>query len=282
MSKCAIVTGANTGIGKEIARGLAKEGHQVILACRNRERGEAALQELVADTGNRELSLMLVDLANIASIRSFVASFRERHERLDILVNNAGVSTQEHTTTQDGFELVFGVNFIAPFLLTNLLLHPLKQAAPSRIVNVASSVHTSGHIDRTDPQMDKGWNNRRAYSNSKLADILFTRELARRLEGSGVTVNCFNPGLVRSEFFRNYDPVPFMLRVVLKLIGKTPAEGADTGLYLATAAELEGRTGEYYEKREQKEPSEEARDEELGRWLWNFAEDSIIGGVEAT
>ncbi len=282
MSKLAIVTGANTGIGKEIARGLARKGHRVVLACRTRDRGEAARQELIADTENAGISLMLVDLASIASIRSFAASFREQYDRLDILVNNAGVATQEHATTRDGFELIFGVNFIAPFLLTNLLLHPLKQAAPSRIVNVASSVHTSGHIDRTDPQMDKRWNNRRAYSNSKLADILFTRELARRLEGSGVTVNCFNPGLVRSEFFRNYDPVPFMLKVVLKFLGKTPAEGADTGIYLATAAELEGRSGGYYEKREIKEPSEEAQDEELGRWLWNFAEDSIIGGVEAT
>ncbi|HUX19920.1 MAG TPA: SDR family oxidoreductase [Spirochaetia bacterium] len=282
MSKLALVTGANTGIGKEITRGLAKRGMRVVLACRDRARGEAAREEIANETGNSELTLMLLDLADLASIRHFADEFREGFDRLDILVNNAGVSAQEHATTRDGFELVFGVNFIAPFLLTNLLLHHLKAAAPSRIVNLASSVHTTGHIDKSDPQMDKNWKNRQAYSNSKLADVLFTRELARRIEGSGVTANCYNPGLVRSEFFRNYHPMPFMLKVVLWLLGKSPEEGADTGLYLCASEEVEGKSGGYYEKRTLKEPSEEARDVELSRWLWNYAESAVIGGAETT
>jgi NAD(P)-dependent dehydrogenase (short-subunit alcohol dehydrogenase family) len=275
MGKRALVTGANTGIGKEIARGLARGGMEVILGCRDKDRGEAALRELTEDTGNKELSLMILDLARLASIREFARGFVDRFDHLDVLVNNAGVSHQKYDETGDGFELVFGVNFLGPFLLTNLLLPALEKAPPSRIVNVASSVHTNGHIDRRDPQMIGRWENRKAYANSKLADILFTRELARRLEGTGVTANCFNPGLVRSEFFRNYHPIPFMLRIVLKLMGKSPAEGADTGIYLASSYDVAAMTGGYYEKRALKEPSEEARDGDLARWLWDYAETRV-------
>lgn len=275
MTKLAVVTGANTGIGKEIARALARQGLRVVMACRDRERGETALRELIKETGNRQLSMMILDLASLASIRDFARSFAAKFGRLDILVNNAGVAHQIRTTTYDGFEAVFGVNFLGPFLLTNLLLGPIRKAAPSRIVNVASSVHKNGTIDRNDPQMRTGWKNRQAYANSKLADVLFTRELARRLDGSGVTVNCFNPGLVRSEFFRNYDPVPFMLRVVLRLMGKSPAAGADTGVHLAVSREVEGVSGRYFENRRIIEPSAEAGDEELAKWLWEYASGAV-------
>lgn len=275
MRKVALVTGANTGIGREIARGLARADMEVVLACRNNDRGKAAAAEIVEDTGNGEVSTLVLDLASLESVRKFTRAFHERYERLDVLVNNAGVSNQERSTTSDGFETVFGVNFLGPFLLTNLLLDLLRLAAPSRIVNVASSVHRNGHIDRNDPQMTGAWNNRRAYSNSKLADVLFTRELSRRLQGSGVTVNCFNPGLVRSEFFRSYDPMPFMLRVVLKLMGKSPAAGADTGIYLASSYDVAAMSGGYYEKRRLREPSEEARDDGLAGWLWDYAEKCV-------
>lgn len=279
MAKVAIVTGANTGIGKEIARSLAANGTRVVMACRNRERAEAARKELIEATGNEEISLMLVDLGRLESIRSFAAEVQERFEGLDILVNNAGVAHEKLRFTEDGFELIFGVNFLGPFLLTNLLLDGLKRAAPARIVNVASSVHRNGHIDRSDPQMREVWVGRRAYANSKLADILFTRELARRLDGSGVTVNCYNPGLVRSEFFRNYDPVPFMLRVVLVLMGKSPQRGAEPGVALALSDSLAGVTGAYYENGRVREPSEEARDEDLAQWLWDYAAGQV--GLDA-
>lgn len=275
MAKLAVVTGANTGIGKEIARGLAGQGLRVVMACRDPRRGEEAVGELSKNTRNRELSLMILDLASLASIRDFARDFAARFGRLDILVNNAGVALQNQAATQEGFDAVFGVNFLGPFLLTNLLLPALRKGAPSRIVNVASSVHKNGTIDRNDPQMRAGWRSRQAYANSKLADVLFTRELARRLDGSGVTANCYNPGLVRSEFFRNYDPVPFMLRVVLRLMGKTPAAGADTGVHLAISPEVEGLSGRYFENRRIIEPSAEAAEEELAKWLWEYASGAV-------
>lgn len=275
MSKTAIVTGANTGIGKEIARGIAEQGLRVVLACRNADRAEAARHELVEETGNHDLKSMILDLGSLDSIRKFSDNVHGRFDRVDVLVNNAGVSHEVCTTTADGFEATFGVNFLGPFLLTNLLMDLLLNAAPARIVNVASSVHYNGHIDRNDPEMNTRWENRKAYANSKLADVLFTLELSRRWGGTGVTANCFNPGLVRSEFFRNYHPVPFMLRIVLKLMGKTPKEGADTGVYLATAPEVAAMTAGYYEQRKPKEPSAEARDEELARWLWDYASQKV-------
>lgn len=280
MGKIAVVTGANTGIGKEIARGLAAQGMSVVLACRNAERAEAARREIAEQTGNNDLETMILDLGKLASIREFSDGLHGRHDRVDVLVNNAGVSHQVRATTSDGFESTFGINFLGPFLLTNLLRDLLERSAPSRIVNVASSVHYNGHIDREDPEMNGRWENRKAYANSKLADVLFTLELSRRLEGTGVTANCFNPGLVRSEFFRNYHPVPFMLRIVLKLMGKTPEQGADTGVYLATAYEVAAMTAGYYEQRALKEPSEEARDSELARWLWDYAS-KRVGLAEA-
>lgn len=271
MDRIAVVTGANTGIGKEIARGLARQDLNVVLACRDLDRADAARREITEETGNREVEAMHLDLAKLDSIRQFSTRLRSRHEKVDVLVNNAGVSHQIRASTTDGFEATFGVNFLGPFLLTNLLLDLLERAAPSRIVNLASSVHYNAHINPNDPEMNQGWGNRAAYANSKLADVLFTLELARRLKGTGVTANCYNPGLVRSEFFRNYHPIPFMLRVVLKVMGRSPQEGADTGVYLASAYEVAAMSGGYYENRKLKRPSNEARDEELARWLWDYA-----------
>jgi retinol dehydrogenase-12 len=271
MKKTAIVTGANTGMGKETARELARLGMKVIMACRNREKGEAARKEIVAETGNQDVQVMLLDLASRDSIRGFVREYTQRNERLDVLVNNAGVSLRERTET-DGVETTIATNHIGPFLLTILLVDLLKRSRPARVVLVASMVHRNARFDPEDFGGKRAWTGYGAYANSKLLNILFSFELARRLAGTGVTVTCLNPGLVNSEFFRNYRRIPFMLRVVKRLIGKTPAEGARTAVWLASAADAEGITGKYFENRAEAAASPVARDEALARKVWDLSE----------
>jgi NAD(P)-dependent dehydrogenase (short-subunit alcohol dehydrogenase family) len=271
MKKTAIVTGANTGMGKETARELARLGMKVIMACRNREKGEAARKEIVAETGNQDVQVMLLDLASRDSIRGFVREYEQRNERLDVLVNNAGVSLRERTET-DGVETTIATNHIGPFLLTILLVDLLKRSRPARVVVVASMVHRNARFDPEDFDGKRARTGYGAYANSKLLNILFSFELARRLAGTGVTVTCLNPGLVNSEFFRNYKRIPFMLRLVKRLIGKTPAEGARTAVWLASAADAEGVTGKYFENRAEAIASPVARDEALGRKVWDLSE----------
>jgi NAD(P)-dependent dehydrogenase (short-subunit alcohol dehydrogenase family) len=227
MSKTAIVTGANTGMGKETARDLARKGMVVVMACRNLEKGEAARAEIMADTGASGMEVVHLDLASKASIRAFVNEFTRRHERLDVLVNNGGVSLTEFTTSE-GIETTIATNHLGPFLLTNLLLPALKASAPSRVVTVSSVMHKRARFDLADFDGSKHWSSYFAYNNSKLLNVLFTMELARRCAGTGVTVNCLNPGLVNSDFFRYYARLPLPLRIVKGLLGTTPAAGART------------------------------------------------------
>ncbi|XP_054106072.2 retinol dehydrogenase 13 isoform X3 [Callithrix jacchus] len=202
--KTVIVTGANTGIGKQTAFELAKRGGNVILACRDMEKCEAAARAIRRETLNHHVNARHLDLASLKSIREFAAKISEEEERVDILVNNAAVMRCPHWTTEDGFEMQFGVNHLGHFLLTNLLLDKLKASAPSRIINLSSLAHIAGHIDFD----DLNWQTRKydpkaAYSQSKLAVVLFTKELSRRLQGSGVTVNALHPGVARTELGRH-------------------------------------------------------------------------------
>ncbi len=260
-----IVTGANSGIGKATALGLARLGGTLVLACRNTERGEAAREEITRATGNDKMSVMIVDMANQASIRSFADEFRRTHDRLDALVNNAGVFRRHRHVTVDGLEETFAVNYLGGFLLTHLLLDLLKASAPSRAVNVSSSAHEGGRIDFDDLQGEGKYSGFRAYGQSKLAQVLFTYELARRLEGSGVTVNACHPGVIRTNFGR--DDWPWIVHLVRPFF-KSPKKGAETPIYLASSPEIEGVTGKYFVKRAPRRSSPASLDVDVARRLY--------------
>lgn len=268
--KVCIVTGANAGIGKETALGLARLGADVVMVCRDRQRSEAALREIKHKSGNDRVELMLCDFSSQNSIRQFAQEFKHHHQRLDVQVNNAGVVLRVRSMTEDGLESTFAINHLGYFLLTNLLLDVLKKSAPSRIVSVASAAHKFGKLDV------KGWPTGRdysafgAYSNSKLANVLFTYELARRLKGTGVTANCLHPGGVGTNLFRG---LPKFVQALIKLVTISPERGARTSIYLASSPEVEGVSGKYFARSRQQESSEASRNEEAARMLWELSED---------
>jgi NAD(P)-dependent dehydrogenase (short-subunit alcohol dehydrogenase family) len=273
MRRTCVVTGASSGIGKEIARGLAAAGWRVLMVARDRERGEAARAEVSRSTGSSTVELVICDLASQRQVRELASTVIDCCDRLDVLVNNAGLVLGKRILTEDGLETTFAVNHLAPFLLTNLLLERLKASAPSRIVTVASDAHRGASIDFDDPGGARGYSAWRAYSQSKLANILFTRELARRIRGSGVTANCLHPGVVRTGFGRKG---PALVRVGMRIIGLlllSPKKGAETALWLAASPAVEGASGGYYEKRRLTKPSRAARDPEAAKRLWRLSDE---------
>lgn len=270
--KTCLVTGANSGIGLETARGLAQRGARVLMVARDPERGEAARTEVAESTGNNAVELLLCDLGSQRQVRELAAEVLERCEHLDVLVNNAGLTLGELILTEDGIESTFAVNHLAPFLLTALLRERLEASAPTRVVTVASDAHKGGKIDFDDLSGQRAFSGWRAYCQSKLANILFTRELARRLDGSGVTATCLHPGVVRSGFARKG---PAFIRAYFKVAGLfllTPKRGADTAVWLATSPEVEGASGGYYVKRRLTEPSRAAHSSETAARLWGVSE----------
>ena len=268
VGKVCIVTGANTGIGKETALGLAKLGATVVMVCRDRQRGEEAHSEIKQKSGNDYVELMLCDLSSQRSIKQFAPVFAQRHDRLDVLVNNAGIVLREHSMTEDGLESTFAINHLGYYLLTNLLLDLLKKSAPSRIVNVASAAHKFGSLDVNAWPTGRQYSAFGAYANSKLANILFTRELAQRLTGTGVTANCLHPGGVGTNLFRGF---PKFLQTVIKLVTISPERGARTSIYLACSPDVEGITGKYFARCRQQESSEASRNKAAARDLWNLS-----------
>ncbi|GAB0096916.1 retinol dehydrogenase 12 [Sergentomyia squamirostris] len=268
--KVVIITGANTGIGKESAMDLSRRGAHVYLACRDRQRGEDARMEIMEKTGNPNVFYRQLDLASMASIHSFAETFKKEESRLDVLLNNAGVMMiPTRCLTKDGFEMQIGVNHMGHFMLTNLLLDLLKKSAPSRIINVSSLAHIGGQINRNDMNSEKSYNRITAYSQSKLANLLFTRELAKRLEGTKVTVNALHPGAVNTELLR-YIPswLLFLGRPFLAIFFKSPRNGAQTQIRLAVDPVLVDVTGKYFSDCKEKRTSSEARDDETAAWLW--------------
>jgi NAD(P)-dependent dehydrogenase (short-subunit alcohol dehydrogenase family) len=265
--KICIVTGANSGIGKATALGLAHMGATVVMVCRNQVKGEEAQNEIKEKSGNDAIDLMLADLSSQESVRQLAENFLQRYTKLHVLINNAGMSSLRRRETVDGLEMTFAVNYLAPFLLTHLLLDVLKASAPARIVNVSSAVQASGSIQMDDLQAEKHY--RSAYGQSKLALVLFTYELARRLQGTGVTANCLHPGFVATNFGQS-STAPVM-RTAVKLIGSfgtSPEEGAKTSIYLASSPEVEGVTGTYFVKSIPKRSAAISYDESLQRQLW--------------
>jgi len=271
--KVCMITGGNSGIGKYTALGLAKMGATVVMVCRDGSKGEAARDEIVALTGSgkEKVDLILADLASMESVRKLADTFMARYERLHVLINNAGVILSKRSVTADGLETTFEVNYLSHFLLTNLLLGVLRASAPSRIINVSSGAHTGGHIDFDDLQGERGYRGTKAYSQSKLAQVLFTYELAKRLKGTGVTVNCVHPGAVATNWGRNSGGA---MGFVLRLAGPfelSPEKGADTSVYLASSPDLADVTGRYFTKRKEVASSKESHDELEAQRLWQVS-----------
>nr|XP_057908713.1 retinol dehydrogenase 12 isoform X1 [Doryrhamphus excisus]XP_057908714.1 retinol dehydrogenase 12 isoform X1 [Doryrhamphus excisus] len=271
--KTVVVTGANTGIGKETCRELARRGARVVMACRDLARAERAAEEIRKSTGNGNVVIRHLDLASLYSVRQFAKDFLDSEDRLDILINNAGVMMCPKWLTEDGFETQFAVNHLAHFLLTNLLLHKLKSSAPSRVVTVSSIAHRGGRINFDDLFFTKRpYSSLESYQQSKLANVLFSRELARRLRGSGVSSFCLHPGVIRTELSRHVEGwFPFLgaiLRLPSLLFMKTPWQGCQTSLYCAVTPGLEGQSGSYFSDCAVKEAAPEGRDDEVASRLW--------------
>lgn len=266
--KICLVTGANSGIGKATATGLAALGARVVMICRDEERGRRSRQQIQSQTGSETVDLHLADLSVQQEIRDLAERLLNRYERIEVLVNNAGLMTAKRRTTIDGLEMQFAVNHLAPFLLTNLLLHRLRASAPARIITVASTAQSRGHIDFDDLQSERGYNGWQAYANSKLANVLFTYELARRLAGSGVTANCVHPGVIHTGLMRGVSPLLSWLWYLLRGFFKPAREGADTPIYLAASAAVADQSGIYFRYRKPCGTSPESQDLEVQRRLW--------------
>jgi NAD(P)-dependent dehydrogenase (short-subunit alcohol dehydrogenase family) len=270
--KVCIITGANSGIGRAAALELAKKGATVVMVCRSRERGEKALRGIVQASGSRSVHLMVCDLASQRQIHEFVGQFEREFGRLDVLVNNAGLTRPNRTLTEDGIEQVFAVNHLGYFLLANLLLDLLKHSAPARVVNVASEAHRRTALDFGDLELAKGYSVWKVYCQSKLANILFTYELARRLAGTGVTANCVHPGRVRTNIWSNAPGIARPLLALAKLFMRSPEEGAVTLVWLASSPELEGVTGKYFVDLKEARSSPITYDGAAARRRWDVSE----------
>jgi len=270
--KIIIITGANSGIGKETAISLAKMGAKIVMLCRNEKRGQEALEEIKKKSSSGNVELILADLSNQESIYSAVNQFKSKYDHLDMLINNAGLILKERKLTLDGYETTFAVNHLGHFLLTNLLLDLLIKSSPSRIINVSSSAHKYAKLNLEDINSEKKYRSSRAYGNSKLANILFTYELARTLEGTGVTANALHPGGVRSNFAKGQFK-PFMALASLFMI--SAKKGAKTSVYLASSPEVEEVSGKYFVKSKPAKSSKISYSEKLQRELWELSERMI-------
>jgi NAD(P)-dependent dehydrogenase (short-subunit alcohol dehydrogenase family) len=263
-----LVTGASSGIGEETALALARLGARVVLICRSRERGERTRAAIAQRSGNDAVDLLLGDLASLEAVRQLAADLLATCPAIQVLVNNAGVVNLRRTLTVDGLENTFAVNHLAHFLLTNLLLDRIRESAPARIVNVASDGHKLGKLDFDDLQSERNYGWMRSYSTSKLANVLFTYELARHLQGTGVTANCLHPGAVATRLAHNNGALGVVVTTLLKPFFLSSARGAATSIHLAAAGEVEGVSGKYFIRRRETPSSPASYDEADARRLW--------------
>ncbi|XP_060589446.1 retinol dehydrogenase 11-like isoform X1 [Ruditapes philippinarum] len=275
--KVAIVTGANTGIGFHTALDFARRNARVILACRDLVKGQMAVDKIQEETGNKNVLVMKLDLSLMKSVREFVKLFEEKETRLDILVNNAGMAGLPLTKTEEGFEVMFATNHFGHFLLTNLLMDLLKKSQPSRVVNVSSLAHNwSKGIDFENLRAEKDYSIHNCYFDTKLANILFTRELARRTEWTGVTTLCLHPGPVNTKLLHDaFNPVLKPLHpIAAACFVKTPEEGAQTSIYCSISKDIEGVSGKYYVdcKEAEEQSSEMSKDMGVAKKLWEISE----------
>lgn len=281
--KVVVITGANTGIGLAAGKALAARGAHIILTSRDPEKGAAAL-DAVRAAGGSTAEVMALDLASFASIEAFAAALLKRHPRIDVLINNAGLVLSQRSQTAEGFETTFGVNHLGHFLLTDLLRERLIASAPARIINVSSDAHKAAPngLDFDDLQSEKGYSSIGAYGRSKLANILFTRELARRLEGTGVTVNALHPGVVSTRFGQDGDAAWWLrwFYAVGKPFLRTPEKGAETTVHLAVSPELQAISGRYFKNSREATPAPAGRDDAAAARLW-AASEALVAAARA-
>jgi NAD(P)-dependent dehydrogenase (short-subunit alcohol dehydrogenase family) len=264
--KVVMVTGANSGMGKEISLGLARVEATLVMVCRDAERGETARADVQHQTGNRNVELLIADMSSQQSIRHLVQEFESRRDRLHVLVNNAGASLPNRVETVDGLETVFATNHLGPFLLTNLLLPVLTRSAPARVVTVSSGAQAMAKLDFDDLQGVRSYNEIRVYNQSKLANIVFMYELARRIAGSGVTANAVEPGFVKTNL-----KVPFPYSIFSFMRGKA-VDGAKPTLFLASSPEVEGVSGKFFNnKGVPMQSTKSSYDEGIARRLWTVS-----------
>ncbi len=273
-NKTIIITGANSGLGRVSAENLAGKGAEVILVCRNQNKALTTKHEIAEKTGNGNLHAYSANLSSMEEVRQLGETLLEKHQRIHVLMNNAGVLLGERRETVDGYETTFATNHLAYFLLTRLLIERLKESAPARIINVSSMVHAWGKINFDDIFMQRDYRALPAYYQSKLANVMFTYALARRMEGTGVTVNCLHPGVVDTGFGREGS----FLYKISKAIARpffyiNPGKGAETQTHLAESAELEGVTGKYFVKKRAVNSSKLSYQTETQERLWGLSEE---------
>ena len=270
--KAVLITGATSGIGKEATIALAKLGIKVIFTARSENSGELVKKEIKEKTG-AEADYFICDLASLVEVRKLAGDFQKKYGRLDILINNAGVGETELKFSKDNIEMDMAVNYFAPFLLTNLLLPTLKNSAPSRIVNVSSMMHAEGHIDFSNLVEGKNFDKYSAYSQSKLALLLFTRKLAKELEGSGVMANAMHPGVINTKITKEFlADTNILVKTAFRLTMISEEKAGGGIAYLATSRELDGVTGEYFDRKTKKRSSEESYDMNTAEKLWVVSE----------
>lgn len=271
--KVCLVTGSSSGMGLVTARELVSMGATVVMLCRNRSKGEAVQAEIKAESSNEQVDLIVADLSELSNVRCAAHEFKEKYSQLHVLINNAGGINAERKMTSDGLESTFVTNYLAPFLLTQLLLDTLKASTPARIINVSAPAHKIGKIDFTDLQSEHGYNALTAYAQAKLAQIYFTYELAQRLTGTGVTVNALDPGHVVSNFNNNTKGLMHLIAQVIYFFdGISPEKGAQTILYLATSPEVEGLSGKYFLNCKPIPSSRRSYDVAVRQRLWSVSE----------
>ena len=278
--KIALVTGATAGIGLITAEALARMGATVVIVSRSEEKCRNVVAQIQANTGNTRVEYIAGDLSAMAQVRSVAAEFLRRYDRLHILVNNAGAFINDRQVSADGYEMTFALNHLNYFYLTQLLQDTLIASAPARIVNVSSDAHRGGKINFDDLMSEKSYSGFGVYSMTKLANVLFTNELAQRLEGSGVTANSLHPGFVATNFGKNNGGIVGLFMPVVQLFAINPEKGAETSIHLAASPAVEGVTGKYFTKKMPVQPAKAALDVAVQRRLWEVSE-TLIAQTEA-
>jgi NAD(P)-dependent dehydrogenase (short-subunit alcohol dehydrogenase family) len=274
--KICLITGGTNGIGKATAQALAQMGATVVIVGRSAQKTRQVVDEIRSTTGNKNVGSLLADLSSQHEVRRLASDFKSRYSQLHVLLNNAGATFTTRQLSVDGIEMTFALNHLAYFLLTNLLLDTMKASAPARIINVSSDAHSGGKIDFENLQGERSYSSFGPYGNSKLANILFTTELARRLEGTGVTVNALHPGLTSTGFGKN-NPGLLMkiMGVVMPLIGRSPEKGARTSVYLASSPEVQDITAKYFVDCKVTQPAPQAADSAVARKLWDVSAEMV-------
>ena len=274
--KICLITGGTNGIGKSTAQELARLGAMVVIVGRNAQKTVRVVEEIRAASGNKNVDSLLADLSSQQDVRRLAGEFKSSYPHLHVMLNNAGGTFTTRQLSVDGIEMTFALNHLAYFLLTNLLLNTLKASAPARIINVSSDAHSGGKIDFENLQGERSYSSFGPYGNSKLANILFTTALARRLEETGVTANALHPGLVNTGFGKN-NPGLLMkiMGVVIPLVARSPEKGAATSIYLASSPEVEGISGKYFVDCKETQPAPQAADRTVARRLWDVSAEMV-------